>query len=295
MKQDMPEIKVEPDVYHTKIKSELSCKPRQMSLDFIAPGSTIQSIELSKDLMKKPSLLPSPILAIYSPRNEDGEKPTLPRIAEMGRPSSIKRHRSSPYPKATYYSPPPSSPSAGSTSSRSRSSSPPSVFSTRSERHEYDLEEKFALLYLRIAADGIVWRDVKTAFDCIFPPGQRRRTSVPASEDAKSRPLPPTYPRRSVGGLECRYYRVRENHGVPKVRDCKRDRDSPRIKAALVKMEDELVEGWYKSLDYDRQKELDVYQQPSQSAEDWAKRVREAYRAHSRFWKLLRIHSVFQH
>ena len=78
-------------------------------------------------------------------------------------------------------------------------------------RNGYDPEERFAVVYLRIKGGLSQWKEVKSAFDVLFPPGQLRRTSAPAVPNNKA--LPPTYPERSVGGLECRYYRIRESEG----------------------------------------------------------------------------------
>jgi hypothetical protein len=267
---------------------ESNSRPRQMSLNFIAPGSIATSEDI-KGRFNKSVLLP--LITEILPQNYLCSKPTLPRIAEMNRPAVMRRQRCTPYPVShrASYSPPPSSPSVGSTSSRSRSISP--VFSSRAERHEYDPEERFAVVYLRIMAGQSQWKDIKSAFDVIFPPGQPRRMIAPTATNSKA--LPQFYPERSVGGLECRYYRIRELEGMKKVREGRRDCGAQLEHDALLRMQNDLVRCWLESLDTQRRGDLDLTQGLSESVEDWVTRGKAPYKSHSEFWQLLMAHAVF--
>ena len=263
-------------------------RPRQMSLNFIAPGS-IATPEAIKGRFNKSVLVP--LITEILPQHYFCSKPTLPRIAEMNRPAPTRRHRSTPYPVShrASYSPPPSSPSAGSTSSRSRSISP--IFSSRAERHEYDPEERFAVVYLRIKAGQSQWKDIKSTFDIIFPPGQQRRTTASIAPNSKT--LPQVYPERSVGGLECRYYRIRELEGMKKVREGRRDCGAQLEHGALLRMQNDLVRCWLESLDTQQRANLDLTQGLNESIEDWVIRGEASYKSHSEFWKLLMAHADF--
>jgi hypothetical protein len=265
-----------------------SLKPPQMSLDFIAPGS-ITTLETVKCRSTKEVLLP--LITESFHKHDICPKPTLPRIAEMNRPVVARRHRSTPYPiyRRSSYSPPPSSPSTGSTSSRSRSISP--IFSSRAERHEYDPEERFAVVYLRIMAGLSQWKDVKAAFDIIFPPGLRRRNSTPTATNNKA--LPQVYAERSVGGLECRYYRIRELEGMKKVREGRRDCGAQLEHDALRRMQNDLIRCWLEGLDAKLKADLDLIRGTNESIEDWVARASASYKSHSQFWQLLKAHDVF--
>lgn len=114
---------------------------------------------------------------------------------------------------------------------------------TRGDRVEYDQEERFAVAFFRLhkSLAALPWKELKSSFDRLFPRGTPRRATAPA---IGSKPLPRTYPRRSVGGLTCRYYRIRDIEKMRPVRANRREGDGEREDQALVKMERVLVAHW---------------------------------------------------
>lgn len=89
-------------------------------------------------------------------------------------------------------------------SRRSPSTSPDVQPRTRSFRPTYTTEEGHFIWYLRIDR-GYLWPDIQNAFNARFShgAGDRRRTS----------------------GLQCRYYRLLDQNGLPKVRNIPRTAD----------------------------------------------------------------------
>ena len=131
----------------------------------------------------------------------------------------------------------------------------PKRIDQREDRHPYDAEEKYAIIYLRVIKH-LRWDDVLLRFHTLFPPGRPRRCTVSSSpfsgagaaaavaaanttadSSDSSGPggaastaaaaaaaasvhsnLPPVYTRRNVQGLQCRWYRIRDEEGLVKLR-----------------------------------------------------------------------------
>jgi hypothetical protein len=89
----------------------------------------------------------------------------------------------------------------------SRSQSPP-----RPDRYTYDSEEIYAIIHLR-AVLGLKWKDVLKEFSRLFPVGQQRRCKINSAPG-----LPPTYHARDVQGLQCRWYRLRDEENLRPLR-----------------------------------------------------------------------------
>ena len=82
----------------------------------------------------------------------------------------------------------------------------------REDRYPYDDDERYALIYLR-SLTGLKWDDVVYSFAQIFPPGTPRRCS---NDSAKG--CPKLYARRCMQGLQCRYYRIRDEEALEPLR-----------------------------------------------------------------------------
>ncbi|KAF2100814.1 hypothetical protein NA57DRAFT_54887 [Rhizodiscina lignyota] len=93
------------------------------------------------------------------------------------------------------------------------------------DRHNYDEEEKFAILWLRIVREE-KWTEVLRHFHILFPP------DVPRRQAGKG--LTARYFRRRKGGLECRYYRLREDLYMKPLRSV--EYDSANDRAVLARM-----------------------------------------------------------
>lgn len=63
-------------------------------------------------------------------------------------------------------------------------------------RPTYQQEEEYFIWYHRVDL-GLDWRDVRTAYNAQFPNRQRR----------------------GFQGIQCKYYRCCETHGIPRVRE----------------------------------------------------------------------------
>lgn len=99
--------------------------------------------------------------------------------------------------------------------------------SQREDRHPYDPEEIYAMMCLRDGGDRR-WADVLECFHRLFPIGQPRRFKVSTGARtgaAQHGNLPPVYTNRNIQGLQCRWYRVRERHGLPKLRAGESNKD----------------------------------------------------------------------
>jgi hypothetical protein len=155
---------------------------------------------------------------------------------------------------------------------------------------EYDQEERFAVAYFRLHGrlSQLPWKDLKSSFDRLFPHGTARRPTAPA---IGNKPLPHTYPRRSVGGLTCRYYRIRDVEKMKPVRANRREGDGEREREALVKMERVLVRHWVGVLAHGERArlglQLDVLLGDGEPSEEWWAAATEAYREGCEFWKTL--------
>lgn len=120
----------------------------------------------------------------------------------------------------------------GETSTVSSPLDTPKQFSHRrreEDRHNYDDEEKFAILYLRIER-GEKWSDVQRHIHMLFPPDAPRRQA--------GKGLTRFYVRRRKGGLECRYYRLREDLNLKALRSSEYTPEHDR--AALAKLQETL-------------------------------------------------------
>ena len=183
------------------------------------------------------------------------------------------------------------------------------VAAVRPDRPEYDNEELFAVVYLRIRTPHSQWKDHKAAFDRLFPPGSARRPGSPAPEGKQ---LPARYPTRTVGGLECRYYRIRDDRGMRKVRENRRSGGGGSGSSSesaspvgggeeglelvgLRAMEREaLVRRWVQGLGAERRASWGLGCGAlgegwwARYDEGWWARATGAYRAESQFWHLLR-------
>lgn len=111
----------------------------------------------------------------------------------------------------------------------------------RKERFTYDDEERYAIILLR-GLKTLKYDDVLIRFHYLFPPGRLRRCR--SSGDLKG--LPKQYPPRNVQGLQCRWYRIRDEENLPKLRNEGRGGDRPRVEDVLdlMKVERELGAGF---------------------------------------------------
>jgi hypothetical protein len=201
----------------------------------------------------------------------------------------------------TYIHGPPSPPSSTSVpslyhdSSRSVSPASPSdhlnKLPSREDRNEYDLEERFAMVYLRAQSDPALcrWKDlVEKAWPHLFPPGQPRRTSAPLPP---GKTLPSTYDIRTAGALQCRYYRIRDTAGMGTVRG-ERKGNPNAAKDGMTRLEIELAQHWFKKMDPIDIGCLGLGRRLDEDDVAWMKRVRTGYRQYSHFWQLLRSLSI---
>lgn len=116
-----------------------------------------------------------------------------------------------------------------------RSPKPMQSGGARAERHPYDAEERFALIYFRRedVEKKLDWKSVVERFLILFPRGAPRRYKSKDASDPRG--LPPTYPDRNVQGLQCRLYRVRAEEGMRRTRDATANGgDTPATRAAIA-------------------------------------------------------------
>ncbi|QDS74685.1 hypothetical protein FKW77_000283 [Venturia effusa] len=113
--------------------------------------------------------------------------------------------------------------------------------SARAERFPYDDEERYAIIHLR-GLKTLKYEDVLIRFNYLFPPGQARRCR--SSGDMKG--LPKSYPPRNIQGLQCRWYRIRDEENLPKLRHEGRGGDRVRVEDVLdlMKVERDLSVGF---------------------------------------------------
>lgn len=111
----------------------------------------------------------------------------------------------------------------------------------RAERFPYDDEERYAIIHLR-GLKTLKYEDVLIRFNFLFPPGRLRRCR--SSGDMKG--LPKYYPPRNIQGLQCRWYRIRDEENLPKLRHEGRGGDRVRVEDVLdlMKVERELGPGF---------------------------------------------------
>jgi hypothetical protein len=202
---------------------------------------------------------------------------------------------------STYLHGPPSPPSSTSVPSlyadSSRSVSPASLndhlnkLPSREDRNEYDLEERFAMVYLRAQSDPALcrWKDlVEKAWPHLFPPGQPRRTTAPLPP---GKSLPSTYDTRTAGALQCRYYRIRDTAGMGTVRGGRKGNPNA-ARDGMTRLEIELAQHWFKKMDPVDISCLGLGRRLDEDDVAWMKRVRTGYRQYSHFWQLLRSLSI---
>ncbi|KAF2675112.1 hypothetical protein BT63DRAFT_450092 [Microthyrium microscopicum] len=171
----------------------------------------------------------------------------------------------------------------------SRSRSPPTPRrTTREDRHAYDLEEQFAMAYMRIMSSttNSRWSEVvEHCWPSLFPPGQKRRPSAPTPNGTG---VPSTYTPRSASALQCRYYRVREGAKMGPVRKGRRAGAGNDELTGLRNMEVELVQAWLKSIGPAELAKNNLTPRANEQNEEYAERAREAYRRNDPFAKTLR-------
>jgi hypothetical protein len=170
----------------------------------------------------------------------------------------------------------------------------PTIHHRTSERPEYDPEELFSIAYLRLSKPGAVpWKEVKTAFQLLFPPDTLRRitsnSSGSRSSSSSAKNLLPTYSERDVGGLECRYYRIRTQERMGTVRKHRRNSDcvTDLERDALRNMQRELVKEWVKNLDGRMKAEYGLVLRSGESAKGLMERAVRIYENKSEFWGML--------
>jgi hypothetical protein len=115
------------------------------------------------------------------------------------------------------------------TSSGAMSSTHPA----RAERFPYDPEERYAIIHLR-GLKNLKYEDTLLRFNYLFPPGKPRRC-----RNAVAKGLPPTYTSRNIQGLQCRWYRIRDEENLPKLRSSGVGGDRSRVEDVLGLMERE--------------------------------------------------------
>jgi hypothetical protein len=98
--------------------------------------------------------------------------------------------------------------------------------------------------------------------------------------------LPRLYAERSVGGYQCRYYRIRYVAGMPSVRD-QRDGKAESEDAALAHIERQLAEHWAITLGEEVVRENKAEQHEGDVDHVQSGQVGHLYRAHSEFWRLM--------
>jgi len=105
--------------------------------------------------------------------------------------------------------------------------------SARAERFPYDPEERYAIIHLR-GLKNLKYEDTLARFNVLFPPGMPRRCRA-----AVAKGLPPTYTQRNVQGLQCRWYRIRDEENLPKLRSSGHGGDRGRVEEVLALVERE--------------------------------------------------------
>ena len=142
------------------------------------------------------------------------------------------------------------------------------------------------MCYLRIHSNATHsrWKDVvEISWRHLFPAGEPRRASAPL-RDGKA--LSETYPVRSNGALQCRYYRARENAGMGPVRKG-RKAGGRSEKDGLRALEMDLVKHWFRSASREEVARLGLEQRVGEEEHAFLMRMRRSYRENSVFWRLL--------
>ncbi|KAF2400665.1 hypothetical protein EJ06DRAFT_556198 [Trichodelitschia bisporula] len=209
---------------------ELPSALTKMSLDFIVSGSqassanhfSSSSFSGSFEATERPELMTRRASDSYrsppsSIRSDDSDGPsspitnppfTLPPFSELAPELAPEGHGPPRHPRTSTLDHYPLR--------LHQHSSPPSSkhhpTPLRPERHPYDAEELTAIIYLR-AACNLRWHEVHRCFLRIFPPNTPRRCQA-----AIAKGLPKFYLERNVQGLQCRWYRLREEEGLAALR-----------------------------------------------------------------------------
>lgn len=112
---------------------------------------------------------------------------------------------------------------------------------SRDERFTYDDEERYAILYLR-GLKNLKYDDVLVRFNFLFPAGRARRCRSTLTD----RGFPDTYKKRNVQGIQCRWYRIRDEEGLAKLRAAAVGSDRKKVEAILgvMRMERDLGTGF---------------------------------------------------
>jgi hypothetical protein len=207
----------------------------KMSLDFIAPGAQANST-------------PSPVSSTHTTSELNNQDATPVQQNQLLPPAINVATTSSPNPARPIFSeiphfspPPPPTPSTRPSCHNlnlpplapnnltprryKRSTRRPNQ---RKDRYTYDTEEKYAIIYLRVIKN-LEWNKVLLSFNSLFPPGEPRRCYIPSSPGAvmggsegEHPSLPSRYTQRNVQGLQCRWYRIRQEEGLVKLRESRR-------------------------------------------------------------------------
>ena len=227
------------------IDPTVSISLSKMSLDFIAPGaqanrppSPVASTHTTSEFdshdtapIEQEQQLPPPTINVAT---TSSPRPARPIFSEIP-------HFAPPPPPPPLPPPPPPTPST--TPSRRTLNLPPLAPNRRTprrrtrstrrtdqrkDRHLYDTEEKYAIIYLRVIKN-LEWNKVLLSFHRLFPLGEPRRCYIPSSpgtitggNEGEHASLPSRYTQRNVQGLQCRWYRIRQEEGLVKLRESRR-------------------------------------------------------------------------
>jgi len=212
----------------------------KMSLDFIAPRSQANSIPSPVSSARPtPELDAHGMILTQQIQFPRPEQPPAINVATTSLPSPVCSTLSD----IPHFIPPPPPPTPSIRPSRRNLNLSPfapnrhtsrrhkrsnSRLDQREDRHPYDTEEKYAIIYLRVIRN-LKWDDVLLSFHGLFPPGEPRRCHILSSPEAGAggdvkahANLPSRYMQRNVQGLQCRWYRIRKEEGLVNLRESRR-------------------------------------------------------------------------
>jgi len=218
-------------------QSAMSTNLSKMALDFIAPGaqanrfassasSTRTTGELdAQDTTAIPqNQFPRPATNVATTSSPSPAWPTLSEAPHFALPP-LPPPTPSARPSRRRLNPPPLAPNGPTPRRRKPPTRRPDQ---REDRHPYDTEEKYAIIHLRVIKN-LEWNKVLGSFHRLFPPGELRRRYTPSSprdgagsNENDHASLPDKYTQRNVQGLQCRWYRIRQEEGLVKLRESRR-------------------------------------------------------------------------
>src|SRR5215469_11755574 len=217
--------------------STMSTSVSKMSLDFIAPGAqanripspgssthTTREFDAQDMTAIQQNRVPPSEIKVATTSSPSTALPTFSEIPHFAQQPSTPPTPSA-RPSRRNLNLPPLAPNSRTPRRRKRSTPRPDQ---RKGRHPYDTEEKYAIIYLRVIRN-LEWNKVLRSFHGLFPPGEPRRCYIPSSpgvgvggnEDEQAN-LPSRYTQRNVQGLQCRWYRIRREEGLVKLRESRR-------------------------------------------------------------------------